>query len=180
MQRMLLFLLVALAIGGIAWVFIYPILSGERKAEKRQKSVVRTDVPVSGRVPRNAGKPRREQIEATLKEIDERRAKSVSLSTKIAQAGLNWSKQRFFLSSGIFAVAGFLVGLLANAGLLTALGFGFAAGAGFPLWLLKFLKKRREAKFLHAFPDAVDIIVRGVKAGLPLLDSMRVITKQMA
>jgi tight adherence protein B len=63
-----------------------------------------------------------------------------------------------------------------DAGLLPALGFGFASGCGLPLWLLKFLKKRREAKFLAAFPDAVDIIVRGVKAGLPLLESLRVIT----
>ena len=45
-----------------------------------------------------------------------------------------------------------------------------------PFWLLKFLKKRREAKFINAFPDAVDIIVRGIKAGLPLLDSLRIIT----
>src|SRR5438128_5017348 len=57
-----------------------------------------------------------------------------------------------------------------------ALGIGFAMGCGMPLWLLKFLKKRREAKFLKSFPDAVDIIVRGIKAGLPLLDSMRIIT----
>jgi tight adherence protein B len=49
-------------------------------------------------------------------------------------------------------------------------------GCGMPLWLLKFLKKRREAKFLQGFPDAVDIIVRGIKAGLPLLESMRIIT----
>jgi tight adherence protein B len=44
------------------------------------------------------------------------------------------------------------------------------------LWILKFLKKRREANFLKAFPDAVDVIVRGIKAGLPLLDSLRVIS----
>ena len=37
-------------------------------------------------------------------------------------------------------------------------------------------KKRRVAKFLNAFPDAVDIIVRGIKAGLPLLDCMKMIT----
>ena len=49
-------------------------------------------------------------------------------------------------------------------------------GFGMPLWLLKFLKRRREAQFLQSFPDAVDIIVRGIKAGLPLLDSMRIIT----
>src|SRR5262249_1552481 len=49
------------------------------------------------------------------------------------------------------------------------------AGFGLPRWLLSFFKKRRHGKFLQYFPDAVDIIVRGIKAGLPLLDSMRVI-----
>jgi tight adherence protein B len=67
-----------------------------------------------------------------------------------------------------------------DAGLLPALGFGFAASCGLPLWLLKFLKKRREAKFLAMFPDAVDIVVRGVKAGLPLLESLRIITSDAA
>ena len=53
---------------------------------------------------------------------------------------------------------------------------GFGGAFGLPLWMLKFLKARREAKFVAAFPDAVDIIVRGIKAGLPLLDSLRIIT----
>jgi tight adherence protein B len=60
-------------------------------------------------------------------------------------------------------------------GLMSALGFGFAAGFGLPFWLLSYLKKRREAKFLSVFPDAVDVIVRGIKSGLPLLDSLKVI-----
>jgi tight adherence protein B len=64
--------------------------------------------------------------------------------------------------------------------MLTALGLALACACGMPLWLLKFLKKRRETKFLAAFPDAVDIIVRGVKAGLPLIDSMRIITTEAA
>src|SRR4029077_20114782 len=41
-----------------------------------------------------------------------------------------------------------------------------------------FLKKRREQKFLHNFPDAVDVIVRGVKAGLPLGDCLRIIAAE--
>ena len=57
-----------------------------------------------------------------------------------------------------------------------AIPLGFAGAWGMPRWLLSFLKKRREAKFLNAFPDAVDIIVRGVKAGLPLLDCLKMIT----
>ena len=54
---------------------------------------------------------------------------------------------------------------------------GFAMGLGFPRWLLTFLKNRREKKFLENFPDSVDIIVRGIKAGLPLLDSMKIIVQ---
>ncbi len=65
--------------------------------------------------------------------------------------------------------------MVLRTGLLPALGIGFAAGCGLPFWGLAYLKKRREAKFLAAFPDAVDVIVRGIKAGLPLLDSLKLI-----
>jgi tight adherence protein B len=178
MQNMPLFFLVAVAIGGVAWVFLYPILSGEKKAEKRKQSVVRAEAITPSRSARNPQKPRREQIEATLKQVEDRRAKSASLNVRIAQAGLSWSKQRFFITCGALGVVGLTIGILLDAGLLPALGFGFAAGCGLPFWTLKYLKKRREAKFMTAFPDAVDIIVRGVKAGLPLLESLRMITSE--
>ena len=41
MQTLAMFVLVAFAVGGVAWVFIYPLLSGERQAEQRQESVTR-------------------------------------------------------------------------------------------------------------------------------------------
>jgi tight adherence protein B len=170
--------LVTVAAGGLAWVFLYPLLSGEKKAEKRRESIVRTGASTPMRTVRNLQKPRREQIEATLKEVEDRRVKSTSLASRIAQAGLTWSKQRFFITCGLLGVAGLVLGLLLGIGLLPALGFAFAAGCGLPFWLLKFLKKRRETKFLTAFPDAVDVIVRGVKAGLPLLESVRIITAE--
>jgi len=175
MQNMALFFLVATAIGGVAWVFLYPILSGERKAEKRKETVVRSAAAAPTRTSRSSQKTRREQVEGTLKELEERNAKSVPLSVKIAQAGLDWSKQRFFITSGILGLFGFLAVVIADGGLIAATGAGFASGVGLPLWLLKFLKKRRESKFLSSFPDGVDIIVRGIKAGLPLIDSLRVV-----
>jgi tight adherence protein B len=98
------------------------------------------------------------------------------LPVRIEQAGLKWSKRRFILTSAALGIVVFMLVLGTGAGLLPALGAGFAAAFGLPLWLLSFLKKRREAKFLNAFPDAVDIIVRGIKAGLPLLDSLKIIT----
>jgi tight adherence protein B len=171
-----LFFLVAIAIGGVVWVFVYPYLSGERHAEKRMANVARAE-PVAARPTRVAQKSRRDQVEGTLKELEERqkKAKRVPLSVKLSQAGLNWTKQRFMIISGALGLGAFLGAMLLGMGLLAALGFGFAGGFGLPLWLLKFLKKRREAKFLNNFPDAVDVIVRGIKAGLPLLDSLKMI-----
>src|ERR1700686_2608289 len=176
MQAFGLFFLVAIAIGGAAWVFVYPFLSGERHAERRMASVARSE-PVAARPTRVTQKSRRDPVEGSLKEFEERqkKAKRVPLSIKLTQAGLDWSKRRFMVTAGTLGVGAFLVAMLFGVGLLAALGFGFAAGCGAPLWLFKFLKKRRESKFLYQFPDAVDVIVRGVKAGLPLLDSLKLI-----
>jgi len=179
MQVYGLFFLVALAIGGVAWVLVYPFLSGERTRERRLASVARSE-PMAARPTRTAQKPRREQIEGTLKEMEERlkKAKRPPLSVRLTQAGLSWSKRRFTVTAVLLGMAAFTLSFIIGLGLLAALGFGFAAGAGLPFWMLSFLKKRREARFLNNFPDAVDVIVRGIKAGLPLLDSLRLIASE--
>jgi tight adherence protein B len=178
MQAYGLFFLVATAIGGVAWVFIYPFLSGERKTERRMASVARSE-PMA-RPTRTPQKPRREQIEGTLKEMEERRkkAKRAPLSVRLTQAGLSWSKRRFLVTAIVLGVVVFVITMVVGVGLMAALGFGFAAGAGLPFWMLSFLKKRREGRFLNNFPDAVDVIVRGIKAGLPLLDSIKLIANE--
>jgi len=176
MQAYGVFFLVAIAMGGVAWVFIYPILSGERKAEQRMASVARAE-PAAARPARAVQKSRREQVEGTLKEIEQRRKQNarVPLPVRISQAGLNWSPRRFMVTAGALGVAAFALAFIFGAGLLPTIAFAFAAGGGLPFWGLKFLKKRREKLFLESLPDAVDVIVRGIKAGLPLLDSFRLI-----
>ena len=82
MQTMAVFFLVALAIGGVAWVFVYPMISGERQAERRKETVVRTG-SMPTRVPRNAQRSRREQVEESLKELENvGRRKSVPLANE--------------------------------------------------------------------------------------------------
>lgn len=175
-ESIAMFFLVTVAFGGVAWVFVYPVLSGERQTEKRVANVAKTE-PTVQRVARNQ-RSRRDQVESTLKEFEERHRKNkgrVPLSVRLAQAGLKWSKRQFMLVSAAIGVACFILGVAAGAGLGGGLGLGFAGAFGVPLWLLSFLKKRREAKFLNEFPDAVDIIVRGVKAGLPLGDCIKMV-----
>jgi tight adherence protein B len=180
LETLVLFALASLAMGGVAWVFIYPYLSGEKTAERRRALVTGGEPVARTSTVRVGQRNRREQVEETLKELEtrEKKSKNVSLATRIAQAGLDWSKQRFMMTAGGFGIAAFLVVLILDLGLLPALGIGFAAAFGFPFWLLAFLKKRRETKFLNVFPDAVDVIVRGIKTGMPVGDCLKVIANE--
>jgi len=177
-QQLGMFFLAAAAVGGIAWVFLYPLLSGERHAEKRMQNFAKPDRSPSKIGSRATPKLRRDnQIEDTLKQLEVRRKKQKSppLEVRIEQAGFTWSKQHFIIGSGILGAVAFVGMLAADGGFPAAAGVAFGASLGLPRWVLSFMRNRRHTAFLENFPDAVDIIVRGVKAGLPLLDSMRVI-----
>src|SRR5581483_5728674 len=158
------------------WVFIYPLLSGQRKAESRRASVAQAE-PVATRQAQKDQRSRREQIVGSLKEVEARRQKDnkITMAARLTQAGLDWQPRKFMIVSAIFGAVGFAVAMFAGGGPLAAIGMAFAFGFGLPRWLLSFLKKRREKAFLRALPDAVDVIVRGIKAGLPLFESLKVV-----
>jgi tight adherence protein B len=176
-EQLAMFFLATVATGGVAWVFLYPLLSGERHAEQRMQSVAKSDRVVAKTGTRAAPKVRRDQLEETLKELEARskKARRPPLSVRINQAGLTLSKQQFMIGAGALGLVAFVIALMVGGDFLAAAGIAFCASFGLPLWIRSYLRKRRYAKFLTNFPDAVDIIVRGIKAGLPLLDSMRVI-----
>src|ERR1700747_914007 len=96
-QALALAFLAATAIGGAAWVFVYPSLSGARPAENRRASFAKTE-PVKRQNERNQ-RTRREQVEGSLKDLEARRQKEskVPLSVRLTQAGLTeWTEQRFY------------------------------------------------------------------------------------
>ena len=172
--------LAMVAAGGIVQVFIYPYLSGEIKAEKRQ-AALRSPGPKRNAENQTDAASRRKQITDSLKEVEARgKRKRQTLDARIAQAGLSWSRKHYIIAS---AVSGTLAGGLmcfATADPLIILAAAVVGGFGFPAWTLNFLRKRRLKKFVDEFPNAVDIITRGVKAGLPLGDCLRVIAAESA
>ena len=176
LQALALAFLAATAIGGVAWVFIYPLLSGEKQAENRRASVAKPE-PAAKRQAERTQRSRREQVEGTLKDLEARRQsqRKVPLNVRLTQAGLDWSIQKFMVVSAAIGGVFFALAMFVGGGLLGAAGLAFAGGFGLPRWGLGFLKKRREKAFLKALPDAVDVIVRGIKAGLPLFESIKVV-----
>lgn len=171
--------LAALAAGGLAYVFLYPLLSGGARAEKRQRSV--TGAPMADRrADRFATVSRRDQVARSLKDQEQREKTrhKMTAEMRLAQAGLAWSKGRFYVTSAVGAVV--LAGLLfaITGGPLPAAAGLVIGGLGLPRWILGYLKKRRLNKYLEELPNAMDVIVRGIRSGLPLNDCMRMLATE--
>lgn len=121
---------------------------------------------------------RRKQIMQQLKDADraERKAR-VTLGARLRQAGLSTSVRTFWVVS---LSAGLVAGVLSLLFMppLLALGMVLVFGLGLPRWVLGFLGKRRMKKFSGEFANAVDIIVRGIKSGLPVHDCLKIIARE--
>ncbi len=165
----------AFTAAAVAYAVFAPYLSGENRAAQRRKAV---SVVLSAGS-RTATVSRREQVAKSLKEVEAKKAGTkVTLELKIARAGLDWSKQKFYAVSGVMALCfGAIILVLTGNPLIAAFAL-FAGGGGLPLWLLAFLRKRRIAHFIKELPTAIDIITRGIRAGIPLGDCFRIISRE--
>jgi tight adherence protein B len=173
-------LLAAVAAGGVAYVFIYPFLSGEARAEKRQAALIATPGDRRAEKVAAATASRREQVTASLKEIEarEKTRNKLTLDMRLTQAGLAWSKSRFYMVSALIGLGLALVLLMVTRNPLVALAGGFIGLLGAPRWLLSYLRKRRVKRFIDELPNALDVVVRGIRAGLPLADCIRMIANE--
>jgi tight adherence protein B len=173
--------LITVAVGGVAYVFLYPRLSGEKRVEQRMRDISSDQGEVRrARKTVDPAATRRQVVEDTLKQLEERRknAKRPPLGIRLQRAGLGWSKRRFWITSACAGLVTLVVSWLMGAPLYAAAIIALAAGLAAPRWVLSFLRARRENRFLEELPNAVDVIVRGVKAGLPIGDCIRIIASE--
>ena len=181
MEQLLVFALVAIAAGGGFYALAYPSLSGGNRAQKRQRMISgsRAEARIAAAASRESAS-RRTQVAESLKQLEERekQRRTPPLSVRLEQAGLDWSKRQFTVRSALLGVVlGVLVMVLVGTPLV-ALGAAFVGALGLPRWALNYLRKRRQNVFINEFPNAIDIIVRGVKAGLPLGDCIRMVAAE--
>lgn len=170
-----------LAAGGVVYALFYPLLSGQKRAEKRRQEFA---APVAARmIDREAqARQKRGQIAQSLKEIENREnARSkLTLEARLLQGGLSWSRRKFYIISAISgAVTGLLL-FITTGNLIFLLVGLFIGGFGLPRWFVSRARTRRMKKFGNEFPDALDVIVRGIKSGLPLNDCLRIVAGEAA
>lgn len=172
--------LAAFAAGAVVYVLIAPYLFGERAAGKRLENVAAGQTRKALKPAGEMVQMRRQQVTDTIKDLEQRnnKKKKVPLRTRIARAGLTATTRSYWLASLGFGVFVGLVVLITGSSPLVALLAAIGAGFGMPRWILNYLGRRRQNKFLVDLANAIDIIVRGVKSGLPLNDCLQVIAAE--
>ncbi|MBB3952750.1 type II secretion system F family protein [Aureimonas jatrophae] len=177
--------LVALSCGALAFAVLEPRLQAEKHQRNRFSQFAVTEGEAANRqLARDRLQEvakRRRTIQASLDELDaknrkrDKHVRKLSLERQIAQAGFHFSVRSFWLGSAGLGVVAFLVALVMGAGLLIGAGIALSAAFGLPRWILSMRRKRRQARFSDDFANAVDVIVRGIRSGLPLTDTLRIV-----
>jgi tight adherence protein B len=171
-----------LAVGGVVYVLVMPYLSGERKAEKRVANVAQGQTKALKRasLAQQPLQMRKQQVQDTIKNIEakQKAKKRVPLRIRLMRAGLSIRPRTFYILSLLTGLVGGLIVLLTGSSPLVSLLAAFACGFGLPRWILARMTRRRQAKFLYEFANAIDIIVRGIKSGLPLSDCLQIIAAE--
>jgi tight adherence protein B len=178
-----LLLLAAISIATIVFLLVNPYFSGERRTDKRIQGVTENRTQrVAIKAQADAAQNRRRQVTETLKDLEDRekQREKVSMRLRLERAGLEISPRAFWMASlGCGLGVGLSIWLSApNLPIIVPLLGIFVGALGLPRWVLARLIKRRQYKFTDEFANAIDVIVRGVKAGLPLNDCIRVIAAE--
>ena len=191
METLLIPLMVALGVGGIAFTLV--MLRYEKEHDQRLQVLM-------GTAPARQKKgllqtffdktkeDRRRKLEQTLRKMqgDQRKKKRVTLRQRLQRAGLQTTERQFYLFSLslglVLGVVGLVLGSImggAQMAMIMGIAMALIGALGLPLWLLKFLTNRRMNKFLSLLPDAVELMVRGLRSGLPVTDAMRTIAEEI-
>ena len=178
--------LAAVAAAGVSYAVLFSRIESDKKSASRINRVKsaeldRTKVKAARDRVQELSK-RRKSMQDSLKDLEKRQhektKKTLSLKSRLVQAGLPITPVRFYLFSALFAFVLLVVLFIVGASTPIMLGVPVAAGLGLPRWVLGFLVSRRQNKFLDEFPNALDVIVRSIRSGLPLNDAIRLVATE--
>ncbi|MBV2185917.1 MAG: type II secretion system F family protein [Rhizobium sp.] len=177
--------LAAVATAGIAYGILYSRIEVEKKTASRISRVKAAETDTAkvkaARDRVQEISKRRKSVQDSLKDIERKQEEktkkiaSTSLKTRLVQAGLTATPSQYYMASVALGLVVLVFAFLGGVPLIITLGMAFVAGFGLPRWILGFLIGRRQKKFLGEFPNALDVMVRSIRSGLPLNDALRLI-----
>lgn len=170
----------------VLYLVLAPRMGARARARRRVSAIAGHGASGRASADGRRGNPRKRDIQARLKQAEDARTKQQTVAQRyrkmLRMAGLKISPQQFLLlCSGIAVLSAiaytglaFLFGYRVYVAILVAITFGF----GVPFYVVRWLGNRRVGKFTLLFADAVDVIVRGVRSGLPVGECLDIIARE--
>jgi tight adherence protein B len=186
--------LAGFSVAALLYSVLYGKIQTEARTDERLRAIKASDADRSSirsaRDLANDASKRRKQVQDSLKELESKQKdrnqmiQRPPLKMQLQQAGMSTTVQKFYIYSIVTGVVLAIVAFVLSLGmdtlphLLLPIGAGVVGGLGLPRWFVGYTRKKRMKKFLEEFPNAIDIIVRAVKSGLPLNDGLRLIASE--
>lgn len=180
---LLVFALASLSFGGLFVAVFYQQVTKPQAFRQRFERIAAFKTQVQEPAT-DGSRDRRKSVEKTLRELEEKqKAKSrksgrPNLTGRMRQGGLTWTRKGYYLACLMAALASYTAAFLFGVSPVVALGFGFSGGLILPHLYVGRKRSARFKQFTAEFPNAIDVVVRGLKAGLPVADCLRVIASE--
>lgn len=178
-MNMTFLIIFALAFAVIVGFSLLTMKQVESARNKRALSIIRGQVmpEARGKSDKDSQNKRRAEIAKKLKNNgDEERKETIDM--KLKQAGLSMSALHFWIASVIFMFVALGVAIAAKLSPFTIVMIGITALLGFPRYVLRWKIRRRQKKFLGDFADALEAMVRLLKAGMPVTEAIHMAGKE--
>lgn len=181
---LLVIALAAIAAGGFAYAVLFPTFETQRKSETRIERVKTAETDINAlRKARDRVKEvnmRRKSVQESLQDLEDKQKKrenpaSPPIRVALKQAGWKISVGQFYMLSFICGLVLAALTLVFNGSLLISAGMLVVGTLGVPRWVVSWVRARRIKAFINEFPNALDVMVRSIKSGLPLNDALRLI-----
>ena len=102
-----------------------------------------------------------------------------ALALRLHRTGKSWTLPQYLYASVGLGLAVALLVLLKTRSAPFALGLGLLIGAGLPHLVVGYFIKRRSNQFTAKFPDAIELLVRGLRSGLPVTETLGIVSSEI-
>ncbi|MFN4113912.1 MAG: type II secretion system F family protein [Sphingomonadaceae bacterium] len=102
-----------------------------------------------------------------------------ALATRLDRTGKKWTVSQYLYTSLGIALGIAVIVFLRSGAPLLSLGVGLVVGGGLPHMAVNFFINKRTNDFNAKFPDAIELLVRGLRSGLPVTETLAVVAQEV-
>jgi tight adherence protein B len=177
--QIILIVVIVMVVIGVIVVFV---MNREAERKKRLALVIKgqggVEVKISEKDEQNK---RRAEIARKLKNKGDDKGgtdKRINISMLLGRAGLNMSPRQYWIYSAVCMVIVVALAKVMGANVLVLILMAIIGFFGLPRFIVKRITMRRQKKFLTEFPDALESVVRLLRAGMPVAEAVSMIARE--